>query len=417
MSAPYDVVLYGATGFTGRIVAQYLAEHPQQPSIAFAGRNKAKVQSIIDGLTNVSADRVKSIGVIEASAGNFASLQALAKSARVIINTVGPYSKLGGFDVVRAAIEAGVGYVDLTGETSYYARVARELHDEAVANKAVIIPSAGFDSLPFDLTTYLANEEIRRADPNATIAKTLLAYKVKGGVSGGTIASAISMREEADQGALTKPYWLSPVTGSSKYAVGPIKMPQENKYGIPSPFTPHNARIVYRTWGLLYELDPSRSYGPTFTYEEGVTMPNLIYAYIINAVMSVFMWLLINVGIVAHLVSKAIPPGSGPSLEKQLNGKVHLRAYSEAHNSKLKAIAEFSANGDPGYMMTSRFLAETALALAFDRERLSPLAQTGGVLTPATVGGAVIASRLGTYAGVTIKSAVVNEGADLTRPL
>ena len=174
MSAPYDVVLYGATGFTGRIVAQYLAEHPQQPSIAFAGRNKAKVQSIVDGLTNVSAERVKSIGVIEASAGDFASLQAFAKSARVIINTVGPYSLLGGFDVVRAAIEAGVGYVDLTGETGYYARVVRELHDSAVANKAVIIPSAGFDSLPFDLTTYLANEEIRRIDPMPLLARLSL---------------------------------------------------------------------------------------------------------------------------------------------------------------------------------------------------------------------------------------------------
>lgn len=417
MSAPYDVVLYGATGFTGRIVAQYLAEHPQQPSIAFAGRNKAKVQSIVDGLTNVSAERVKSIGVIEASAGDFASLQAFAKSARVIINTVGPYSLLGGFDVVRAAIEAGVGYVDLTGETGYYARVVRELHDSAVANKAVIIPSAGFDSLPFDLTTYLANEEIRRIDPNATISKTLLAYKVKGGVSGGTIASALSMREDADQKNLTKPYWLSPVTGSSKYAVGPVMMPQVNKYGIPSPFTPHNTRIVYRTWGLLHELDPSRSYGPTFTYEEGVTMPNLIYAYIVNALISVFLWILFNVDIVSKLVTKAIPPGSGPSLEEQLNGKVHLRAYSEANNSKLKAIAELTANGDPGYLITSRFLAETALALAFDKERLSPLAQTGGILTTATIGGEVIASRLGTYAGMTIKSAVVNEGADLTAPL
>ena len=146
-------------------------------------------------------------------------------------------------------------------------------------------------------------------------------------------------------------------------------------------------------------------------------MPNLIYAYIVNALMSVFLWILFNVDIVSKLVTKAIPPGSGPSLEEQLNGKVHLRAYSEANNSKLKAIAELTANGDPGYLITSRFLAETALALAFDKERLSPLAQTGGILTTATIGGEVIASRLGTYAGMTIKSAVVNEGADLTAPL
>ena len=124
MSSPtYDVVLYGATGFTGSIAAQYLAEHPQQPKIAFAGRNEAKIRDLINKLTNVSAERVQSIGVILATSEDHESLKRMASSAKAVINMVGPYAKYGGYDVARAAAEAGVGYVDLTGESSVYKHI------------------------------------------------------------------------------------------------------------------------------------------------------------------------------------------------------------------------------------------------------------------------------------------------------
>lgn len=416
MSATYDVVLYGATGFTGQIVAQYLAAHPQQPKVAFAGRNLTKVQSVVEKLTDVSAERVKSIGVLEASASNYESLQKLASSTRVIINTVGPYSQLGGYDVIRAAIEAGVGYVDLTGETGFYAKVAKELHESAQAKRAVIVPSSGFDSLPFDITTYLASEEIKRADPNGTIADAVCAYKMKGGLSGGTLASAITMREDPDQMRRAKPYWLSPVQGSSSPPAGIVALPQSGATGVASPFTPHNTRIVYRTWGLL-QSDPKRSYGPTFTYNEGLVAPNSIVAYVMFTMFTVINFLLIHVSLFGQLLLRLTPQGTGPSVKEQINGKVTLRTLVTARNSNAKAIAEFEAKGDPGYFMTSRFLAETALAIALDSERLSPLAQAGGVLTPAAIGGEIIASRLGTYAGVTIKSAIVSDRTDITAPL
>ncbi|WFD34895.1 hypothetical protein MCUN1_001740 [Malassezia cuniculi] len=417
MSATYDVVLYGATGFTGKLVAQYLATHPQQPKIAFAGRSTSKVQTVIESLTDVSAERVKSIGVLEASANNYSSLQRLAASARVIINTVGPYAHLGGYDVIRAAIEAGIGYVDLTGETGFYGRVAQELHEQAQATKAVIVPSSGFDSLPFDLTTYLAAQEIRNAYPDATVSQAICAYKMKGGISGGTIASAVSMRTDPDQMLVVKPYWFSPVTGSAPNQNSIIKMPQVGKYGISSPFTPHNTRIVYRTWGLLESGDPKRAYGPSFVYNEGLITRSAVGARIMAFIFALVNWLIINVALFGQFLKSATPQGTGPSVEKQINGSVYLRTLAESRNSNVRAIAEFKAKGDPGYLNTSRLIAETALAIAFDKERLSSLAQAGGVLTPSALGGEIVASRLGTYAGITIKSAIVPNNVDLTTPL
>ena len=120
MSSPkYDVVLYGATGFTGSLTEQYLAEHPQQPRVAFAGRNRSKLEKVLQQLTNVSKERVQSIDLIEASASDQASLIRMAQSAKVVMNLVGPYAELGGKDVARAAVEAGARYVDLTGEAGY----------------------------------------------------------------------------------------------------------------------------------------------------------------------------------------------------------------------------------------------------------------------------------------------------------
>ena len=145
----YDVVLYGASGFTGSLAAQYLAEHPQQPRVAFAGRNEAKIRGVMDKLTGVSKERLDSIGVIKASAEDMDSIKSMVAQASVVINMVGPYALYKGFELAQAAAEAGTGYVDLTGEGSVYQRIQRELHDVAKRTHAAIVPSSGFDCLPF----------------------------------------------------------------------------------------------------------------------------------------------------------------------------------------------------------------------------------------------------------------------------
>ncbi|WFD00176.1 hypothetical protein MYAM1_002923 [Malassezia yamatoensis] len=408
-TAKYDVVVYGATGFTGKLVAQYLATHPQQPKVAFAGRNASKLQDVKRELVDVSKDRLESIDLMEASASDKASLQRMARSAKVVINMVGPYSLLGGFDVAKAVAEAGTGYVDLTGETDVFAHLARELHGQAKQTGAVIIPSAGFDCVPFDIGTYFAAQEIKKKlGPDAEIDHVLVGYLVKGSVSGGTLASAVNMANEPEVLKYTQPYWLSPVQGTQKLQSYFTRyLPQFDKYGSYTLFTPHNTRVVNRSWGLLEDARTSNRYGATFKYLEGFVAPNRVAAIVISNVMRTVAWLLLHVSMFGVLLNKLVPQGTGGSMEKQLQGFGNVRTLAYARDGTTKALSVFRVKGDPGYLKTATFIAEAALTIALDKDRLSPLGKQGGVLTTATFGAEAYRDRLTKYAGVTIESADV----------
>ncbi|WFD34896.1 hypothetical protein MCUN1_001741 [Malassezia cuniculi] len=393
----YDVALYGATGFTGQIVAQYLATHPQQPRIAFAGRNTAKIQSVIDNLVQVSAERVKSIGIIEASSDDYASLQRLAEAASVIINTVGPYSLLGGYDVVRAAAESGTGYVDLNGESTFFAQLAADHSAKAKETQAVIVPSCGFDALPFDLTTFLAVQLLKK-EGSITNAAALCGYSYQGGVSGGTIASILLKRDHPEELALASPYMLSPVEGESTLTNAVMALPQFNEYGFPTILSPHNARVVYRTSGLL-QSEPSLDYGAGFSYNEAHIAPSKIHARLALVVVYIISWLVIHVRLLGIVLTYLIPQGTGPSLETRLKGSLDVRTLVKADGKQ--AVATMRGNYDPGYHLTAQFISEAALAIALDRGSLSPVARSGGIVTPATLGHA-LADRLNKYADVEV---------------
>ncbi|WFD03875.1 hypothetical protein MOBT1_002571 [Malassezia obtusa] len=415
----YDVVLYGATGFTGSLAAQYLAAHPQAPKLAFAGRNLEKLRSVRDKLVDIPKQRLDSIDLVEASANDKASLQRLASCAKCIINTVGPYALLGGFDVAQAAVEAGVGYVDLTGESDVYARIANELHGFAKQTRAVIVPSSGFDCLPFDLGTYFATQQVKKVlGPNADIDNVVVGYLVKGSVSGGTLASAVNMARTPEALKYSKPYWFSPVQGTQTPKSYKTRyLPQFKKYGAYTLFTPHNTRVVNRTWGLLEDARTANRYGATFRYLEGFVSPSKFAAIVTSTVMQILAWLLIHVSLFGKLLKKLVPQGTGASMEKQLKGFATLRTIAHARDGKTKGLATFRVKGDPGYLKTAAFISETALAIALDKERLSPLAQQGGVLTPAAIGAEVVAERLVQYAGVSIESADVTHEADMSKTL
>lgn len=394
----YDAVVYGATGFTGQLVAQYLAAHPQRPKLALAGRSISKVKGVIDRLTGIDAARAGEIGVLEASAHDYASLQRLAASARVIINTVGPYSLLGGSDVVRAAAEAGIGYVDLAGESAYVSQIIEAYAARAQETGAVVVPSCGFDALPFDLTTFLAAQELMRSGHSAGHA--ICGYDVRGGVSGGTLASTVNKRNSPAQLYLDDAYMLCPQKGSSKPLNNVIKLPQFHKFGFPTLFSPHNTRIVFRSWWLL--LGTKDAYGDSFAYDEGHAASSKLAAQISLCSMATFIWLIVHVTLFGNMIKRYVPQGTGPSLETQLNGHLDVRTLVTAHGSSDQAVATLQGKGDPGYYLTARFISEAALAIALDKTRLSPVAQRGGILTPATIGAAVIAERLSKYGKITI---------------
>lgn len=418
MSRPYDVVLYGATGFTGSMAAQYLAAHPQAPRLALAGRNEAKVRRVIEGLRGVSYERLQSIGVLTASSEDYASLQAIAAAGNVLINMVGPYALYGGFEVAKAATEAGTGYVDLTGESTVYQRIAQELHAAAQKTHAVIVPSSGFDSLPFDVSTYMAVQATRAAaGGTADIDYALCGFLVKGSVSGGTVASLVEQAQTADVG-FKNPYLLGPTTGTQKAEVVKSRLlPQFRKYGAYTLFTPHNTGIVNRTWGLLEQAQQADRFGARFRYLEGFVMPSFTAAYVMSCVMLVFAWLVSHVALVGRLINKAVPQGSGPSMEQQLQGSCNIRTLAVSTDGRTRGLATFKVKGDPGYLKTAAFISETALTIALEKPRLSPLARQGGVLTPAAMGGEVLAERLRQYAEVIIETKDVSNSTDLAAEL
>lgn len=417
--AEYDIVLYGATGFTGSLVAQYLAEHPEAPKVAFAGRNAAKVRAVRERLKNVSQERIESIGLLEASAGDEASLRRLAQSARVVINTVGPFSLLGGFEVARAVAEAGGRYVDLTGESNVYHRDVQELHELAQKTGAVIVPSSGFDSLPFDLSTYFAVQEVKKVlGASATVDRVLVGFHVEGSMSGGTLASGIAMKDHPFALQYSHPYWLSPVEG--KQVLKPYKwryLPQFDKHGSFSPFTAHNTRLVYRSWGLLEEAHAPQAYGGDFGYEEAEVTSSCTAAYLASTKIQSFPWVLKYVPLFDRLASRVLPQGTGPSLEEQEKGCAVLRTLAYAADGKTQCLSTFSVKGDPGYLKTAAFISESALTLAKEQAHFSALAQRGGVLTPATVAPDALRARLAKYGGVTIGAADVSGAQDLTEVL
>lgn len=419
MSAPpFDVTVYGATGFTGKLIAQYLATHPEAPKLVLAGRNPEKLHSTLNQLHGLSKERLETISLVQATVDNKQSLAHLARTSKVLINAAGPYTLHGGFDIAQAVAEAGNAYLDLTGETSLYARMVEKLHPIAKQNKAIIVPSAGFDSLPFDLATFLAVEEVKKvAGVESAVSKVLVGYRLRASVSGGTVYSGLVACEE-DPTSLRndRPYWFSPVKGTQVRAgTMPRFMPQFGKYGTEIMLSAHNTRIVNRTWGLLEESHVPIRYGPNFQYEEGLVSSSYIFALFMTVFLHVFAFIFEHCTFVVRLMGKLIPPGSGPSIEEQLKGYVELRALAFGQDGKTKGLSTFYTKGDPGYLKTAAFISEAGLSIALNPELLSPLAQQGGVLTPAILGTEILRDRLAKFAGVSIHATDVTHAENIPK--
>ena len=407
---PYDVAVYGATGFTGKLIAQYLATHPEAPRLVLAGRNPEKLQATLEQLHGLSKERLKTITLVQATVDNKQSLSHLARAAKVLINAAGPYTLYGGFDIAQAVAEAGNAYLDLTGETNLYARMVEKIHPIAKETNAIIVPSAGFDSLPFDLATFLAVEEVKKvAGVESAVSKVLLGFRLRASVSGGTVQSGlIACDEDPTSLRNNRPYWFSPVKGTQERAsTMPRYMPQFGKYGTEIMLSPHNTRIVNRTWGLLEESHVPIRYGPNFRYEEGLVVPSYILALFLTMFVHVFAFIMEHASFVVRIMSRMVPPGSGPTIENQLKGFLELCALAYGQDGRTKGLATFYTKGDPGYLKTAAFISEAGLAIALNPELLSPLAQQGGVLTPAILGTEILRERLSKFAGVSIHAADV----------
>ncbi|KAG5653801.1 hypothetical protein H0H81_010471 [Sphagnurus paluster] len=465
----YDVVVFGATGFTGRLVTRYLAAHPQFTqglfSFAIAARSQSKLHNLVQELS-----LPPTITTLQLDVTDYQSVQAAVKSARVVINTVGPYWSWG-TPVVKACAVNGVHYVDITGEDVWVRNTIRQFDYLATKTGAIIVHSCGYDSIPSDLTAFVSNKTLKAhgtpfprvvdglSNKNSTgpyeIESSVTAQKAWGGASGGTLATVMNALEVVPREELraTIDYSLSPVKGRAL----PVFQFLYNQ-SIPGEPTVHggfffmqptNRKVVQRTFGLLemqaryaessganaklLEAAQHERYGPSFAYDEFLVMPSRLSSVLVSTSFAVLFGLLALVAPFRWIVKKFIPqPGEGPSEEYYLfttmkNGYfVSTNHTVSTSTPPVHVKTVFRGDRDPGYGATSIMLAESALCLvlppmssnALHRPSdalprgLPALAVKGGVLTPMTAFGSVLVTRLLDTGRFSLESSVVGEGAN-----
>ncbi|GGC75615.1 saccharopine dehydrogenase NADP-binding domain-containing protein [Hoyosella rhizosphaerae] len=405
----FDLVLYGASGFVGRLTAAHVAKRaPDFARIAVAGRNADKLQAVLDEIGGVA----HTWPIIEADAGSPESLRSLAARTRVIVTTVGPYAQYG-LPLVEACAKEGTDYADLTGEQLFVHDTVEKFHELAIENGARIVHSCGFDSVPSDINTYLLYKHALADDAGELNDTTLYVKAAKGGLSGGTVASGRrQMEREAEDRELAR-VTKDPYTLSTDRALEPdLGKQSDNGFGRASEIdpdltgwtgtflmAPYNTRIVRRTNGLL-----GWAYGKQFQYREVMGVGSGVAAPIVAGVMSGVLGALWKVGPTLFrrapkkIIDTVLPqPGTGPSEKSRLTGFFVIETYATT-SSGARYKATFKAQGDPGYAATAVMLGESGLCLAFDRDALSPLT---GVITPAAAMGDALPKRL-RDAGITL---------------
>ncbi len=398
-----DILLFGATGFAGRLVAEYLAGHaPAGVRIGLAGRSAQRLEQVRAGL-GASASAWP---LLVADSADAESLAALARAARVVATTVGPYHQRG-LGLVEACASAGTDYADLTGEVLFMRDSIDRCHHAAANTGARIVHSCGFDSIPSDLGVLLLHQAAMADGAGDLEDTTLVVTALRGGVSGGTLASAMEQWDEArasvrSRRIVTDPYALSP-DRTAEPRLGRERdldrVSHDRELGIwaaPFVMASLNTRVVRRSNALQ-----DWAYGRQFRYREitgcGAGPAGAVKAFsLAGALMALMMTL--GFGPSRALAGRFLPaPGEGPSEKTRRTGLFRIQIHTRT-STGVRYLARIEARGDPGYAATSVMLGESALCLALDRDRLPGRA---GVLTPATAMGAVLADRL-TSAGQTL---------------
>jgi short subunit dehydrogenase-like uncharacterized protein len=377
--AEFDIIVYGATGFTGRLVAEYLVARGIK-GWAMAGRSAVKLAEVRD-LIGAPADTP----LVVADADDPASIRAMCARARTIITTVGPY-QLYGNDLVAACAETGASYVDLCGEPVWMRQMIDAHHEAAVKSGARIVFSCGFDSIPFDLGVWKLQEIVK--DRCGAPAKRIKCRvrSMKGGASGGTVASMKATMAAVGKnpklfGLLTNPFALTPGFDGPHQPTGliPEYDRAEKGWAVPFVMAPINTKNVHRSNFLLGD----NGYGADFVYDE---------------------MMLTTIGeagkAMAEAVAKMNPfgdgkmpePGEGPSKEERENGSYEILFTAEMEGrDPVKLVVK--GDRDPGYGSTSKMISEAALTL-------NEMESGGGVFTPGGLMAGALLTRLEANAGL-----------------
>lgn len=398
----YDVILYGATGFVGRQTVAYFANQVTEAKSplrwALAGRSANKLEEV---KTQVGAGAAEA-DIIVADAIDASALNELARNTKVVLSSAGPFAIFGS-ELVAACVRNGTHYVDITGETPWVRKMIDRHQDEAIRTGARIIPFCGFDSVPSDLGAYLMVQAMRaRHGEDCVMVKS--AVTMRGGINGGTIASAINMFGTEAVNDFNQPFLLNP-SGTVPLDVSqdldptlPIHDPDYQAWLAPFVMGPINTRVVRRSAAIL-------GYGEGFHYQEYMRMGKGPLAGLAAASFCFGMAsskLAMKIPGAPKVAEKLVPgPGKGPSESTMDNGSYRCELMAKSASGKV-VRGRIADRGDPGNRATTRMVCEAALCLALQFDEL-PNAElvAGGFLTPASGMGEVLVARL-RKAGMTL---------------
>ncbi len=389
-----DIVVHGASGFVGRLVAEHLARHaPSGLRIGLSGRSKEKVEAVRAGLGDAAADWP----VIVADSADDETLAALASRTRVVATTVGPYARYG-MPLVRACAAAGTHYADLTGEVLFVREVADTCDDLARSTGARLVNACGFDSVPSDLGVLLLHQATA-ADGAGELADTTLVARMKGGFSGGTVDSMrvqvdAVLRDPSLRRIVIDPYALSPDRaaepnlGNERDSTKVFRSDRLGGWLGPFVMASFNTRVVRRSNALQ-----GWAYGRRFRYRElagyGRSRTAGVTATLATGALGAALAGMSNRR-TRPLVDRLLPsPGEGPSAEQRAAGFFRMQVHA-ATTTGASYVSTVAAQGDPGYAATAVMLGEAAVALALGES----LPDAAGVLTPATGIGQALVERL-----------------------
>ena len=397
----FDLILWGASGFTGRLVAEHLLRRTRDGlplRWAVAGRNAGKLAAILDELG------AGPVPIVLGDSHDPRSLAELARRTRAVCSTVGPYA-LYGSELVAACADQGTHYCDLTGEVHWMRRMIDAHEERARETGARLVHACGFDSIPSDLGCYFLQHEAEARYGQPCSSVKLFVTRMKGQFSGGTVASILNAleaarRDPADRKAMGHPYGLNPAAErkgpDGRDQSTPQKDADADCWTAPFVMASVNTRIVRRTHALL-----GWPWGRRFRYTEAVStgpgLPGLARATAITAALGGFM-AAASVGPSRAVMNRLLlpQPGEGPDEKAREAGSFELRLVGRHPTAPgRRLVGKVKGRRDPGYGATARMLGEAAICLA-----LEDLPVGGGCWTPATAFGDLMIERLQAHADI-----------------
>lgn len=398
----YDLIIWGASGFTGRLVCEYLAEKygiDGDLKWAAAGRNEIKLRKV---MTSVGAEKLP---IIVADSMDEKSLKEMVCRTKVICTTVGPYAKYGS-KLVATCVENGTDYCDLTGEVQWMRKMIDQHHEAAKANGVRIVHTCGFDSIPSDMGVYFFQKKSKELLGEVCQKIQMRVKAIKGGASGGTVASMknISLEAEKDKSIfkiIFNPYSLNPVgerEGPDRSDLRKVVFDKvSNSWIAPFIMAVINTKVVRRSNALA-----GYPYGKDFLYDEAMMTGKGFSGRMKGnmVLLTLGMGMASPNTLMGKIAGRFLPePGEGPTKEERENGFYKFLLFGTTASGKT-IRGSVKGDRDPGYGSTCKMLGEAAVCLAKDSEKTPKVA---GMLTPSVAFGDVLLSRLEASAGLSFQ--------------